>query len=87
MVGEVDLSEVGLKDGDTLAATLHRPSLASTGSAFVAWCDGGVVTWGTLCGKVPTEARQVRHVQGTHSAFAALLSDGRVIAWGGGVVS
>ena len=50
--------------------------------------DGSnVVTWGNPeaggdSSAVQEQLREVRHIQSTHFAFAALRADGRVITWG-----
>ncbi|CAE7663284.1 unnamed protein product, partial [Symbiodinium necroappetens] len=46
-----------------------------------------VVTWGNThrggdCRRVKEELRNVKHIEASHTAFAALRSDGVVVTWG-----
>eukprot|EP00434_Breviolum_minutum_P016050 symbB.v1.2.014146.t3/scaffold1025.1/size143318/6 len=81
------LQDAGIGDGDCVSAIAQQAQLASTWSAFALWCSGGdrVVTWGNHGGdhrRVKEKLRQVHQLQSTGFAFAAIVGDGRVIAWG-----
>ena len=69
-------------------------SAAATQSAFALWSYGGdrVVTWGHPkyggdSSAVQDHLRNVRHIQATPDAFAAILADGSVVTWGDPVSS
>ncbi|CAJ1342428.1 unnamed protein product, partial [Effrenium voratum] len=82
------LSEVGLQDGDVVAAVVQLGQLAATGKAFAWHGHGGeVLSWGhPECGgdssQVQEQLRNVQHVQATCGAFAAILEYGAVVTWG-----
>ena len=71
-----------------MTAVVQSPRLAATRSCFAMWCPGGskVITFGYYSpGKVlevPDQLSQVREVVATEEAFAAVLGDGGVVAWG-----
>ena len=55
----------------------------ATVRAFAVWCCGGntVLTWGDSSA-VKDQLRNVQQIQVTVDAFAAILADGSVVAWG-----
>ena len=77
-----------MQDGEHLTAVVQEIRLASAASAFVLWCCGGnqVVTWGDpdydVDCAVPDLPWNVQQIQATSHAFAAILADGSVVAWG-----
>ncbi|CAE7947374.1 Sardh, partial [Symbiodinium sp. KB8] len=80
--------EEALSNGATVTAVVQSPRLAATRACFAMWCPGGskVITFGCYSpGKVhevPDQLRQVREVVASEAAFAAILGDGEVVAWG-----
>jgi len=82
------LQAAGVQDGEVLTAMVQEIRLASAASAFVSWCCGGnqVVTWGdpdyVVDCAVPDLPWNVQQIQATSHAFAAILADGSVVAWG-----
>ena len=88
----VSLQAAGLEDGDHLTAIAVEAKLAATDAAFALYCSGGdrVVTWGKPdygdyggdSSQVQDQLKGVQQVQATLSAFAAILADGSVAAWG-----
>ena len=83
-----------LDEKDCLTAVAITGRVAATKSmfrvgAFALWSVGGnrIVIWGNpLHGSdssaVQGQLRNVQQVQGTGSAFAAILADGSVVTWG-----
>lgn len=74
------LRDAGLQDGDTLMATVQSAfGIAATHSAFALWrYGGGAITWGNPRAggdskRVQDQLKNVRHIQATEAAFAALL--------------
>eukprot|EP00435_Cladocopium_sp_Y103_P035696 s2096_g9.t1 len=91
--GEVDpavsLQAAGLEEGDHLTAIVVEAKIATAGRAFALFCSGGnqVVTWGEAASggdssEVQDQLKGVQQIQGTESAFAAILADGSVVTWG-----
>ena len=85
---EESLQAAGVRDGERLTVVVQEVQVAATRRAFAVWCSGGnrVVTWGdpTHGGVLPArELRNVRQIQATGGAFAAILADGAVVTWGG----
>eukprot|EP00439_Symbiodinium_sp_Y106_P038611 s1145_g4.t1 len=84
------LEAAGLKDGDTVFATLRRPALySSPGASAVALVhsDGSVRVWGDSayggdCSAVQEKLRDVQEVRVSTGACAAILADGSVVTWG-----
>ena len=82
------LSEVGLQDGDVVAAVLQLGQLAGAGKAFAWHGHGGeVVTWGNPqrgaeSSQVQKQLKTVKRIQATGAAFAAILESGAVVTWG-----
>ena len=83
------LQAAGLKEGDHLTAIVQQAKMAATDEAFAIWCHGGdrIVTWGRTCSggdsfAVQDQLRNVQQVHATSGAFAAILADGSVVAWG-----
>ena len=81
------LQEAEVKDGDLLTGILlGQTHVAASAYSFALWCPESdqVVTWGDAeCGG--NQVRQlgfVKQIQVTDSAFAAILDDGRAVAWG-----
>eukprot|EP00434_Breviolum_minutum_P012807 symbB.v1.2.011288.t1/scaffold754.1/size165080/2 len=68
---------------------LEETKLAASTRAFAVWscgCDG-IVTWGDGrfggdSSKVQDQLKEVKDVQASYRAFAAILSDGSVVTWG-----
>eukprot|EP00435_Cladocopium_sp_Y103_P014490 s1439_g3.t1 len=86
---EESLQAAGVQEGDRLTAVAQRASLSATFEAFALWCCGGnrVVTWGHPdrggdCSSVQDQLTNVQQIQATFRAFAAILADGSVVAWG-----
>ena len=84
---EESLQAAGVQDGEHLTAVAQRTILAASPAAFALWCcgDDQIVAWGDFesggCGKL--QLRNVQQVQATtNGAFAAILADGSVDAWG-----
>ena len=51
------------------------------------WATGSVVTWGSPgfggdSSGVQDQLRDVRHIQATSAAFAAILGTGAIVTWG-----
>ncbi|CAE7880181.1 unnamed protein product [Symbiodinium sp. KB8] len=84
------LEVAGLKDGDTVFATLRRPALySSPGASAVALVhsDGSVRVWGDSeyggdCSAVQEKLRDVQEVRVSSGACAAILANGSVVTWG-----
>eukprot|EP00435_Cladocopium_sp_Y103_P060394 s390_g22.t1 len=83
------VEDCGLRDGDVVSAVASEPRLGATYGAFALWCSGcgKVVTWGHRPSggdseKVQDLLENVEQIQATHRAFAAILTDGGVVAWG-----
>ena len=83
------LEAAGLRDGDELTVIVVQANLAATCQAFALWCSwgDGVATWGSPpCGgdssAVQDQLKNVKQVQATSRAFAAILEDGSVVTWG-----
>ena len=89
------LQAAGLQDGDRVTVLGGQPKLAVTERAFALWTFGDrVVTWGSPdhgqsgpeygedSSAVQDQLRGVEQIQATATAFAAILEDGSVIAWG-----
>eukprot|EP00435_Cladocopium_sp_Y103_P019178 s2862_g4.t1 len=86
--------EAGLKDGDCVTGIVQEAQLAATSRAFAIHCHNpaaNVITWGHVHygaddhNSVLSDQRSCRNVtaiQGNLSAFAAILDDGTVVAWG-----
>eukprot|EP00438_Fugacium_kawagutii_P025407 Skav235443 [mRNA] locus=scaffold2206:62305:65715:- [translate_table: standard] len=83
--------EAGVKQGDTLTGVVHYANVAATSRAFAIFCEGLVVTWGQedcggdKLGFSTSWTKQQCHItalQSSQSAFAAILDDGAVMAWG-----
>ena len=70
------LREVGLEDGDVVAAVVQLGQLAATGKAFAWHGHGGEVV------KVQEQLRSVQQIQATDTAFAAIVESGAVVTWG-----
>ena len=82
------VQQAGIEGGDHLTALALQVNMATTANAFALWLSGGnrVLTWGDPkeggdCSQVQ-ELRNVKHVQGTDGAFAAILEGGSVVTWG-----
>ena len=84
------LSEAGLRAGDVVAAVVQLGKLAATHKAFALHGNGhgdDVATWGHPeqggdCSPVQEQLRNVKHIQATDHAFAAILESGFVVTWG-----
>ena len=88
---EESLTDAGLRNGDGVTAiALHPQHLAAaTVGAFAVWrCwSHGVLTWGDLnyggrSAAIQHQLRNVKQVQATDTAFAAILANGSVVTWG-----
>ncbi|CAJ1364335.1 unnamed protein product [Effrenium voratum] len=89
--GLCTLREAGLRDGETISATVRSARLSS-GRLCRAFAlvrgDGTVVSWGdkVACGQYSDinweELRDVQKIRPSSGAFAALLGNGRVLTWG-----
>jgi len=90
------LQAAELQDGDCITAVALQANVAATrntsetGGAFALWGYGGstIVTRGHSAiggdsSAVQDQLRNVQQVQATSAAFAAILQDGSVVAWGG----
>ena len=83
-----------LEGGDHLTAVAQKTSLAATAANFAMYCSGvaNVQTWGSPLMRHPrnepfpeplrTGSAAVLHIAATDNAFAAILEDGTVAAWG-----
>ena len=88
------LQAAGLQDEDHLTAIVQEGKLAATSQAFALWCCGGdrIVTWSRSDGssdfsggdssQIQARLKAVQEVKATDRAFAAILADGSVVAWG-----
>ena len=81
------LQAAGVQDGEQLMAVVQQGKVAATKRHFAAWCYGGdrIVTWGRLGDNSSTnqgQLRNVRQIHATKSAFAAILANGSIVAWG-----
>ena len=88
---EDSLQAAGVQDGEHITAVAQRASLSATTQAFALWCSGSnrVVTWGSPraggdCSAVQDQLKNAQQIQATDWAFAAVLADGSVVAWGFG---
>ena len=81
----------GVQDGEHLTAVAQHARATATGAAFAVWCCGGnrIITWGNFmpsrdcdCCTVQDQLRNVQQMKATGDAFAAILADGSVVAWG-----
>ena len=86
--GTASLTAAGLRDGDEImAVVVEQVKLAATRFAFALWTSDSVVTWGHPewggdSSAVQDQLRNVQKIQATGGAFAAILEDGSVVAWG-----
>ena len=88
------LSEVPLAGGEHLTVVAQKTSLAATAARFAMYCSGVayVDTWGSAHMSRPGNepfpeplrngTMAVLHISATDNAFAAILEDGTVVAWG-----
>ena len=83
------LQAAGLQGGDHLTAIVQQAKMAATRRAFAMWCYGGdrIVTWGDRnsggdSSEVQDQLRNVKQIQATWGAFAAILADGSVVYLG-----
>ena len=82
------LSEVGVRDGDSIDAIVQPLKLTSTYRAFALHVAGGkALTWGSPhfgsdSSQVSEQLLRVRQIQATDEAFAAIVDDGSVVTWG-----
>eukprot|EP00435_Cladocopium_sp_Y103_P046487 s565_g13.t1 len=85
------IDRTGLQSGDTVTAVALPPAkLAATYGAFAFWSSGtstNLTAWGDReCGgslrRVKNSLVDVQEVQSSSSAFAAILANGKVVAWG-----
>eukprot|EP00438_Fugacium_kawagutii_P026135 Skav233832 [mRNA] locus=scaffold2623:51345:53682:- [translate_table: standard] len=85
------LERVGLQDGDEITAVAQQPKVATTSRAFALWYEAGsrVICWGNPASGANTivadrvhEWTNVHKVCSTWAAFAAILTNGRVVTWG-----
>ena len=85
------LQDAGVQDGEHLTAVAQHARATATGAAFAVWCCGGnrIITWGNFmpsrdcdCCTVQDQLRNVQQMKATGDAFAAILADGSVVAWG-----
>ena len=81
------LQSMGVQDGDHMNAIVQSAQMASARGAFALfYSGGGLVGWGDQeCADI-SDVREdlwgVQHLQATSRAFAAVLSDGRVVTYG-----
>ena len=81
------LQSIGVQDGDHMNAIVQSAQMASACGAFALFYGGGgLVGWGDQeCADI-SDVREdlwgVQHLQATSRAFAAVLSDGRVVTYG-----
>ena len=81
------LQSIGVQDGDHMNAIVQSAQMASARGAFALfYSGGGLVGWGDQeCADI-SDVREdlwgVQHLQATSRAFAAVLSDGRVVTYG-----
>ncbi len=79
------LQSIGIQDGDHMNAIVQSAQIASARGALALFYNGGgLVGWGDQeCADIAREDLWgVQHVQATSRAFAAVLSDGRVVTYG-----
>ena len=84
------LEDVDLKDGDHLTVIAQQAKLARTEGAFAVCCYAGdrLVTWGDLTyggdsSGIQDQSKGVQEIASNVHAFAAILTDGSVVSWGG----
>ena len=81
------LEKAGLKNGDSILAVSYRPQMAASSMAFAVWniADSRIMIWGHSWRSAVMEANRywnVQSIQATQKAFATILHNGRVSAWG-----
>ena len=73
------LEKAGLNNGDSILAVSYRPQMAASSMAFAVWtiANSRIMTWGHFW-----RYWNVQAIQATQKAFATILYNGRVSAWG-----
>ena len=83
------LQSAGVQDGERLTVVAQQPNMIATARAFAMWSCGSntVIIWGDPdsggdCSAVQDQLRNVKQIQATNWAFAAILANGSVVTWG-----
>ena len=84
---EHSMEKAGIKNGDSILAVIYRPQMAASSMAFAVWtlADYPILTCGHFWSSAVSEAKRywnVQAIQATQKAFATILHNGRVSAWG-----
>ena len=85
----ITLLDAGIQDGEHLTVVVQQVKVSASTKAFAVWCykGDGIVTWGNPShggdsSAVQDRLKNVKQIQATCTAFAAILADGSVVAWG-----
>ena len=79
---EISLQAANVKEEEPLTVVAQQTKVTHTGQT-----DESVISWGNPddggdCSVVQDQLKNVRQIQATECAFAAILADGSVVAWG-----